>query len=190
MYESNPDPACSHLSDASRRRARTRRYRARIHHGEARRRVLEETSRRESARRSDDKKAAKAEKKAQKKEKQKADLADSAQFKGFDKVVVAELHFDDDDVKKSGFDLPFDADKTALTREEWDGALAEINGVFNHTGIMAVLCCLCGDPEVPTRRGNSEFKFTRSPRRHPRRTTSATSRRSANRSRRSTRRGA
>ena len=46
---------------------------------------------RERARRSDDKKAAKAEKKAQKKEKQKADLADSAQFKGFDKVVVAEL---------------------------------------------------------------------------------------------------
>ena len=38
-----------------------------------------------------EKKAAKAEKKAQKKEKQKADLADSAQFKGFDKVVVAEL---------------------------------------------------------------------------------------------------
>ena len=31
-----------------------------------------------------EKKAAKAEKKAQKKEKQKADLADSAQFKGFD----------------------------------------------------------------------------------------------------------
>ena len=43
------------------------------------------------ARRSDDKKAAKAEKKAQKKEQQKADLADSAQFKNFDKVVVAEL---------------------------------------------------------------------------------------------------
>ena len=64
-------------------------------------------------------------------------------------------HFDDDDVKKSGFDLPYDAEKTALTKEEWDGALAEINGVFNHTGIMAVLCCLCGDPEVPTRRGNS-----------------------------------
>ena len=39
----------------------------------------------------------KAEKKAQKKEQQKADLADSAQFKNFDKVVVAELHFDDDD---------------------------------------------------------------------------------------------
>ena len=57
-----------------------------IAHGEARRRVLE-TSRRERARRSDEK----AEKKAQKKEKQKADLADSAQFKGFDKVVVAEL---------------------------------------------------------------------------------------------------
>ena len=134
---------------------------------------------RELARRSDDKKAAK-------KEKQKADLADSAQFKGFDKVVVAELHFDDDDVKKSGFDLPYDAEKTALTKEEWDGALAEINGVFNHTGIMAVLCCLCGDPEVPTRRVNS----IRRGRRHPRRTTSATSRRSANRSRRSTRRGA
>ena len=64
-----------------------------IDHGEARRRVLE-TSQRERARRSDEKaekKAAKAEKKAQKKEKQKADLADSAQFKGFDKVVVAEL---------------------------------------------------------------------------------------------------
>ena len=91
----------------------TRRYRARSDNGEARRRVLEETSWRElAARRSDDKKAAKAEKKAQKKEKQKADLADSAQFKGFDKVVVAELHFDDDDVKKSGFDLPFDAEKT------------------------------------------------------------------------------
>ena len=91
-----------------------RRSRARSDHGEARRRVLE-TTRRERARRSDekaDKKAAKAEKKAQKKEKQKADLADSAQFKGFDKVVVAELHFDDDDVKKSGFDLPFDAEKT------------------------------------------------------------------------------
>ena len=82
-----------------------------IDHGEARRRVLENVPR-ERARRSDDKKAAKAEKKAQKKEKQKADLADSAQFKGFDKVVVAELHFDDDDVKKSGFDLPFDAEKT------------------------------------------------------------------------------
>ena len=107
---------------------------------------------RERARRSDDKKAAKAEKKAQKKEKQKADLADSAQFKGFDKVVVAELHFDDDDVKKSGFDLPYDAEKTALTKEEWNSALAEINGVFNHTGLMALLCCLCGDPEVPTRR--------------------------------------
>ena len=61
-----------------------------IDHGEARRRVLENVPR-ERARRSDDKKAAKAEKKAQKKEKQKADLADSAQFKGFDKVVVAEL---------------------------------------------------------------------------------------------------
>ncbi len=61
-------------------------------------------------------------------------------------------HFDDDDVKKSGFDLPYDAEKTALTKEEWDGALAEINGVFNHTGFMALLCCLCGDPEVPTRR--------------------------------------
>ena len=51
-------------------------------------------------RRSDEKaekKAAKAEKKAQKKEQQKADLADSAQFKNFDKVVVAELHFDDDE---------------------------------------------------------------------------------------------
>ena len=58
-----------------------------IDHGEARRRVLETTSRRERARRSDEK----AEKKAAKKEKQKADLADSAQFKGFDKVVVAEL---------------------------------------------------------------------------------------------------
>ena len=74
-----------------------RRYRARSDHGEARRRVLETTSRRERARRSDEK----AEKKAAKKEKQTADLADSAQFKGFDKVVVAELHFDDDDVKKS-----------------------------------------------------------------------------------------
>ena len=74
----------------------TRRYCARSDHGEARRRVLE-TSRRERTRRSDDKKAAKAEKKAQKKEKQKADLADSAQFKNFDKVVVAELHFDDDE---------------------------------------------------------------------------------------------
>ena len=76
-----------------------------------------ETSQRERACRSDekaDKKAAKAEKKAQKKEKQKADLADSAQFKGFDKVVVAELHFDDDDVKKSGFDLPYDAEKTRV----------------------------------------------------------------------------
>ena len=40
-----------------------RRYRARRDHGEARRRVLE-TSRRQRARRSDDKKAAKAEKKA------------------------------------------------------------------------------------------------------------------------------
>ena len=137
--------------------------------------------------RSDDKKAAKAEKKAQKKEKQKADLADSAQFKGFDKVVVAELHFDDDDVKKSGFDLPYDAEKTALTKEEWDEAIGEVNGVFNHTGIMAVLCCLCGDPEVPTRR---QVYAVAAPRRHPRRTTSATSRRSANRSRRSTRRGA
>ena len=133
----------------------TRRYRARSNHGEARRRVLEEASRRELTRRSDDKKAAKAEKKAQKKEKQKADLADSAQFKGFDKVVVAELHFDDDDVKKSGFDLPYDGEKTALTKEEWDAAIGEVNGVFNHTGCMALLCCLCGDPEVPTRRGNS-----------------------------------
>ena len=114
VYESNLDQPCSHLSDASRRALNVlneRRYRARSDHGEARRRVLE-TSRRERARRSDDKKAAKAEKKAQKKEKQKADLADSAQFKGFDKVVVAELHFDDDDVKKSGFDLPYDAEKT------------------------------------------------------------------------------
>ena len=51
-------------------------------------------------------------KSSKKKEQQKADLADSAQFKGFDKVVVAELHFDDDDVKKSGFDLPYDAEKT------------------------------------------------------------------------------
>ena len=93
VYESNLDQACSHLSDASRRALNVlneRRYRARSDHGEARRRVLE-TSRRELTRRSDDKKAAKAEKKAQKKEKQKADLADSAQFKGFDKVVVAEL---------------------------------------------------------------------------------------------------
>ena len=94
-------------------------------------------------------------KKAQKKEQQRADLADSAQFKNFDKVVVAELHFDDDDVKKSGFDLPFDADKTVLTREEWDAALADINGVFHHTGCMALLCCLCGDPEVLARCGNS-----------------------------------
>ena len=133
----------------------TRRSRARSDHGEARRRVLETPRRDTRVYRSDDKKAAKAEKKAQKKEKQKADLAGSAQFKGFDKVVVAELHFDDDDVKKSGFDLPYDAEKTALTKEEWDGALAEINGVFNHTGFMALLCCLCGDPEVPTRRGNS-----------------------------------
>ena len=67
-----------------------------IDHGEARRRVLESRNvpACERVRRSDekaDKKAAKAEKKAQKKEKQKADLADSAQFKGFDKVVVAEL---------------------------------------------------------------------------------------------------
>ena len=68
---------------------------------------------------------------------------------------MAELHFDDDDVKKSGFDLPYDAEKTALTKEEWDGALADINGVFHHTGCMALLCCLCGDPEVPPRRGNS-----------------------------------
>ena len=104
---------------------------------------------------------------------------------------MAELHFDDDDVKKSGFDLPFDAEKTALTKEEWDGALAEINGVFNHTGIMAVLCCLCGDPEVPTtRRGNPSLRGRRDVDAHPRRTTSATSRRSARLSRRSTRRGA
>ena len=74
---------------------------------------------------------------------------------------MAELHFDDDDVKKSGFDLPYDGEKTALTKEEWDGALAEINGVFNHTGIMAVLCCLCGDPEVPPRRGNSNLRGRR-----------------------------
>ena len=60
---------------------------------------------------------------------------------------MAELHFDDDDVKKSGFDLPYDAEKTALTKEEWDSSLAEINGVFHHTGCMALLCCLCGDPE-------------------------------------------
>ena len=99
-------------------------------------------------------------------------------------------HFDDDDVKKSGFDLPYDAEKTALTKEEWDGALAEINGVFNHTGIMAVLCCLCGDPEVLARRRIQVDAVVASPRHHPRRTTSATSRRSANRSRRSTRRGA
>ena len=97
-------------------------------------------------------------------------------------------HFDDDDVKKSGFDLPYDAEKTALTKEEWDAAIGEVNGVFNHTGIMAVLCCLCGDPEVPDRRGNSSRRGRLG--RHPRRTTSATSRRSANRSRRSTRRGA
>ena len=56
-------------------------------------------------------------------------------------------HFDDDDVKKSGFDLPYDAEKTALTKDEWDTALADINGVFHHTGCMALLCCLCGDPE-------------------------------------------
>ena len=67
-----------------------------IDHGAARRRVLERRNvpACECACRSDekaDKTAAKAEKKAQKKEKQKADLADSAQFKGFDKVVVAEL---------------------------------------------------------------------------------------------------
>ena len=67
-----------------------------IDHGEARRRVLESRNvpACDRACRSDEKaekKAAKAEKKAQKKEKQKADLADSAQFKGFDKVVVAEL---------------------------------------------------------------------------------------------------
>ena len=98
-------------------------------------------------------------------------------------------HFDDDDVKKSGFDLPYDAEKTALTKEEWDGALAEINGVFHHTGFMALLCCLCGDPEVPTRRQVYAVAATASTP-HPRRTTSATSRRSANRSRRSTRRGA
>ena len=57
--------------------------------------------------------------------------------------------------------MPYDAEKTALTKEEWDGALAEINGVFNHTGIMAVLCCLCGDPEVPPRRGNSNLRGRR-----------------------------
>ena len=62
-------------------------------------------------------------------------------------------HFDDDDVKKSGFDLPFDAEKTALTKEEWDGAIGEVNSAFHHTGCMALLCCLCGDPEVPPRRG-------------------------------------
>ena len=98
----------------------------------------------------------------QKKEQQKADLADSAQFKGFDKVVVAELHFDDDEVKKSGFDLPYDAEKTVLTREEWDGALADINGVFHHTGCMALLCCLCGDPEDHV--GDVKKKCKRSPR--------------------------
>ena len=98
-------------------------------------------------------------------------------------------HFDDDDVKKSGFDLPYDAEKTALTKEEWDAALAEINGVFNHTGLMAVLCCLCGDPEVPLAWNSSSVASTPSTP-NPRRTTSATSRRSANRSRRSTRRGA
>ena len=27
---------------------------------------------------------------------------------------MAELHFDDDDVKKSGFDLPYDAEKTRV----------------------------------------------------------------------------
>ena len=87
---------------------------------------------------------------------------------------MAELKFDDDDVKKSGFDLPYDAEKTALTKEEWDGALADINGVFHHTGCMALLCCLCGDPEVPARRGNSSRRGRRLDAMIPRRTTSAT----------------
>ena len=64
-------------------------------------------------------------------------------------------------MKKSGFDLPYDAEKTALTKEEWDAALADINGVFHHTGCMALLCCLCGDPEVPPRRGNSSLRRRR-----------------------------
>jgi len=98
---------------------------------------------------SDEKKQKKEEKRAKKAAAAREAIATDLQFKDYDKdkVVVAELDFDDDDVKKSQFVAPFDASKTSLTREEWDAAIGEVNGVFHHKGLMALLCCLCGEPE-------------------------------------------
>lgn len=96
---------------------------------------------------SDEKSAAKAEKKARKAKERKEGVAADSEFKDFDKVVVAELEYDEDEVKNSKFVMPFDAAKTSLTREEWDAAIGEVNSAFHYTGPMALLCCLCGAPE-------------------------------------------
>ena len=85
----------------------------------------------------EEKKAKKAEKKAAKAEKKLENEKDEAAKKlgvTSDRVVVAALDFDDDDVKKSQFVAPFDASKTSLTREEWDAAIADVNSVFHHKG--------------------------------------------------------
>mmetsp|Transcript_23501 Transcript_23501/g.47790 ORF Transcript_23501/g.47790 Transcript_23501/m.47790 type:complete len:128 (-) Transcript_23501:279-662(-) len=64
-----------------------------------------------------------------------------------DKIVIAELDFDDWDFSatKGNFEAPYDATKTALTREEWDAAINDVNGVMKHEGAKGLLCCLCGD---------------------------------------------
>merc|ERR1711957_906764 len=97
-------------------------------------------------------KESKEEMKERKKEKKEKGLRTVADAKAGrtgkdDKIVIAELDFDDWDfsTEKGKFEASYDASKTALTREEWDAAIGEVNGVMKHEGVKGFLCCLCGE---------------------------------------------